>query len=270
MKPETIKILLIEDNTGDARLIQASLTGLSGKDFEIRCETSLAEGTDHLETNQVDVVLLDLGLPDSQGIDTVVHLIAANPAVPVIVLTGLNDETLGLEAVQKGAQDYLIKGEVDERILSRMVIYAIERKQAENQRQLMNRILAILNRQNIWQKLLRDILAEIRESTGMEAVGIRLKEGQHYPYFEYTGFPGDFIEAENYLCSRTQNGELLLDSTGNPVLECMCGNILRGQYDPSLPFYSEGGSFWTNSTTKLLADTSEADWPALTRNRCNQ
>lgn len=74
---------------------------------------------------------------------------------------------------------------------------------------------------------------------------------------------------ENSLCSRDENGSILLDFSGSPVLNCMCGNIIRGRFDPRLPYFTEFGSFWTNSTTQLLASTSAADLQARTRNRCN-
>jgi len=104
---------------------------------------------------------------------------------------------------------------------------------------------------------------------GCAAVGIRLQEGHDYPYYETRGFPEAFVKAESRLCACDGDGTLLCDDLGAPILECMCGNILRERFDPSLPFFTANGSFWTNSTTRLLASTSEADRQARTRNRCN-
>jgi PAS domain S-box-containing protein len=84
-----------------------------------------------------------------------------------------------------------------------------------------------------------------------------------------SGFSDDFVKSEGYLCVHDEQGRLLLDSTGCPVLECMCGNVLRGRADPTLPFFTPGGSFWTNSTTDLLASTTEAERQARTCNRCH-
>ena len=109
----------------------------------------------------------------------------------------------------------------------------------------------------------------IAEWSGCEAIGIRLSEGDDFPYFETRGFPPEFVLAENHLCEVDSQGELLRDSQGNPVLGCMCGNMIRGRFDPAKPFFTAGGSFWTNSTTALLAGTTEADRQARTRNRCN-
>jgi PAS domain S-box-containing protein len=120
---------------------------------------------------------------------------------------------------------------------------------------------------------LRELIAEttllVKDWSGCEAVGVRLREGDDYPYFETRGFPAEFVEAEASLCELDEAGRTVRDGEGNPVLECMCGNVLRGRCDPSLPFFTEFGSFWTNSTTDLLAATSEADRQARTRNRCH-
>ncbi|MGD0947540.1 MAG: PAS domain S-box protein [Candidatus Binatia bacterium] len=144
-----------------------------------------------------------------------------------------------------------------------------ERKRAEANQQLVVDTLRLLNRPNDPNVLVEELVRLIKRSTGFEAVGLRLREGDDFPYFVATGFPEDFVRAERYLCARDQAGELVRDSTGNPVLECMCGNIICGRTDPVLPSFTEGGSFWTNSTTSLLATTTEADRQARTRNRCN-
>ncbi len=143
------------------------------------------------------------------------------------------------------------------------------RKGSELQRELMSRALAILNRGNDTQRLIGDILRLIKAETHIEAVGIRLHEGDDYPYFETNGLPDRFVEAERHLCACDGSGELILDEDGKPVLECMCGNVIRGRTDAALPFFTDNGSFWTNSTTELLASTTEDDRQAHTRNRCN-
>jgi PAS domain S-box-containing protein/putative nucleotidyltransferase with HDIG domain len=144
-----------------------------------------------------------------------------------------------------------------------------ERKLSESRLKLAKDILETLNRPNNSIKLIEDILHLLKENTGFEAIGIRLKEGGDYPYFVSNGFPTHFLEAENHLCAFDDAGEIIRDSQGNAVLECMCGNILCGRTDTSLPFFTEGGSFWTNSTTKLLASTTEEERQVRTRNRCN-
>jgi len=130
-----ISILLIEDNSGDRRLISEMLTeasnGETGVAFDIQYADRLQAAIEYLGQNRVEVILLDLGLPDSQGLDTLKKAYAEVPELPIVVLTGLNDELIGVQAVNEGAQDYLIKGQVDTHLLRRTIRYAIERKQAE-------------------------------------------------------------------------------------------------------------------------------------------
>ncbi len=145
-----------------------------------------------------------------------------------------------------------------------------ERKDAESRQHLAGKVLECLNREKMDMDVIRDVLALIRQSAGFDAIGIRLQQGDDFPYFQTQGFPEDFVKAENYLCARTENGELIYDSHGAALLECMCGNVISGRTDPALPFFTEGGSFWTSSTTQLLSSTPAGDLQAPTRNRCNQ
>jgi PAS domain S-box-containing protein len=145
-----------------------------------------------------------------------------------------------------------------------------ERKQAEKRQELTARILSILNTQSEWQQLIKDILIEIKNFIDIEAVGIRMKEGNDFPYYEAIGFPESFINSERYLCRRNEKGEIILDEEGKPYLECMCGNILTGRIDTSLPYFTDGGSFCSNDITLLLGETTDKEIQSLTRNRCNE
>ena len=146
----------------------------------------------------------------------------------------------------------------------------ISERKREGQRQiLINKFLEALNRPNEIINLIRDILLLLKEFTGIEAIGIRLREGDDFPYYVTNGFPASFLEAENHLCARDSTGDIIRDTHGNPYLECMCGNVLCGRTDPTFPFFTEYGSFWANRTTELLASTSEKDRQARTCNRCN-
>ena len=133
-KPETqnskLKILLIEDNPEDARLIELMLKRANVR-FELQCVERLSAGIERLQSANVDIILLDLDLPDSKGLVSLAKLNDIRPEAPVIVLTGLADDTIGLQAVKEGAQDYLIKGQADKNLLSRSINYSIERKKAE-------------------------------------------------------------------------------------------------------------------------------------------
>jgi len=128
---EDIHILLVEDNPGDARLIQEMLTEGSADQVTIDHVATLAEAIQCAEENEYDCILLDLSLPDSHGIDTVMKMEAEDPNTPIVVLTGNVDDELGVEAVQSGAQDYLPKSDVDSRLLVRSIRYALERHRSE-------------------------------------------------------------------------------------------------------------------------------------------
>ena len=101
--------------------------------------------------------------------------------------------------------------------------------------------------------VLTKILKEMRSLSDCESVAIRLQKDGDYPYYVYEGFTGFFISKENSLCVRDSEGRVALEEDGTPYLACMCGNILKGRFDPRFPFFTEEGCFWTNSTTRLLA-----------------
>lgn len=131
MEERSIQVLLIEDNPGDARLLQELLWDVNSVQFQLTQADSLSQGLQSLSEQPLDVILLDLSLPDSQGLETFTELHQRSPAVPIVVITGLNDETLADRAVQAGAQDYLIKGQVTSDLLARSIRYAIERNRTE-------------------------------------------------------------------------------------------------------------------------------------------
>lgn len=127
-----VTVLLIEDDEGDAFLVQELLLQ-AGSAIQIRWVRSLAEARDVLAAGAVRCVLLDLGLPDAEGLEALRETIALAPRAAVLVLTGLADEHRGTEAVAAGAQDYLVKGQVDGELLGRAIRYALERKRADEQ-----------------------------------------------------------------------------------------------------------------------------------------
>lgn len=146
MDATPIGVLLIEDNRGDARLIRELLREVSGEEFRLEWVDRLAAGMTRLAVDHVDVVLLDLSLPDSQGLETFIQLQRQVPSLPIVVLTGLDNETMAIHAVQHGAQDYLVKGQTDSNLLGRSLRYAIERKRAlESLRESEQRFQAFMN-----------------------------------------------------------------------------------------------------------------------------
>ena len=129
--------------------------------------------------------------------------------------------------------------------------------------------ITLLNKSKNLEDAISNILKHIHQNTEIEAVATRLRIGNDYPYFSYEGFPDSFIKMENSLCVECQDGSILQDEEGNPILACMCGNIIEKRFDSKQPFFTEKGSFWTNSTTNLLANTTEDDRQGHTRNNCH-
>lgn len=131
MERKQIRILQIEDNPGDVRLIKEMLKDVKSAGCVLKHASDLASGIEFLKNHESDLVLLDLGLPDSTGLKTLEKIHSSNSVIPVVIMTGLDDEELGLKAVQSGAQDYLIKSEIDPDILIRSIRYAVERKRID-------------------------------------------------------------------------------------------------------------------------------------------
>ena len=121
-----LQVLLVEDSASDAALLQESILSSGVKDLSVSVVQSLHESVDHLKNNRIDATLLDLSLPDSSGLETVRRFRNICSDMSVVVLTGMDDEKTGIEAVRMGAQDYLVKGQADGRLIARAVRYAIE------------------------------------------------------------------------------------------------------------------------------------------------
>jgi signal transduction histidine kinase len=126
-----LRVLLVEDNPTDVLTLEHYLAEIPGTNFQLEHVQRLEAALAFLQNQTCDIVLLDFGLPDSQGIETLTRLRACAADVPIVVLTGLNDESVGLQALQNGAQDYLIKNQVQAPLLGRAIRYAMERHQME-------------------------------------------------------------------------------------------------------------------------------------------
>jgi len=137
---EGIRILLVEDNPGDVRLIREALSEVPHSHIQMGHADCLKAAQEALARGEHDLVLLDLSLPDSQGLETVEKIEDAAPDLPIVILTGLDDANLGIQAVRSGAQDYLIKGEVTGHLLVRAIRYAIERHRMQTALRILSLI----------------------------------------------------------------------------------------------------------------------------------
>lgn len=168
---EGIRLLLIEDNPGDVRLLKEMLKELSG--FDMEQEGTLSAGLSRLTKDGFGLLLLDLGLPDSQGLETIRRAVAAMPGLPIIVFTGLDDEEVGVKAIQAGAQDYLVKGQVSPQLLGRTMRHALERKRLEAEIQRLattDTLTGIANRRKFYEILDREISKSKRYGTSFSLI----------------------------------------------------------------------------------------------------
>lgn len=145
----TLHILLVEDNPGDVRLVREGLSEIDAPGFELAHADSLAGALDLLHARTFDAGLLDLGLPDARGLDVVRRINAAAPDMALVVLTGMSDQTVAIQSLKEGAQDYLVKARVDAESLWRALRYAMERQQLRQRllsRALVDDLTGLTNR----------------------------------------------------------------------------------------------------------------------------
>ena len=143
-----------------------------------------------------------------------------------------------------------------------------ERKRTDSYGEMSTEILQILSKPSSLHDSIQNVIAALKIRTGFDAVGIRLRDSDDFPYFAQNGFSNDFLLTENTLIERDANGRLCRDKDGNVNLECTCGLVISGKTDPSNPLFTRGGSFWTNDSLPLLDLPSDQDPRLHPRNTC--
>ncbi|MEQ8224120.1 MAG: PAS domain S-box protein [Candidatus Eremiobacterota bacterium] len=142
-----------------------------------------------------------------------------------------------------------------------------DKKISEKNQELSLKVMELLNQPGEKLSVIGHIIGLIKKFTEVEAVGIRLKDDDEFPYYVTDGFHEHFIESEKYLCNRDSAGNIILNNEGNPVMDCLCGKILTGNINKSLPYYTEKGSFWCNNTSCFTEINSEEE-EICTRKKC--
>ncbi len=208
MPESTIAVLLVEDNPGDVGLMRAMFSGTHSARFEIEVAERLRDAVGLLKDYRPDVILLDLGLPDSFGLGTLEQMLAHISNVPVIVLTGTSDEELGVLAVSLGAQDYLIKGEVDTYVLERSLRYAIQRMKTLEELRESNERYVSLFKENHAVMFLVDPQSHRVVDVNQAAI-----DYYGYPMEDFIGMDLSGI-APPQLQAKESTGDMSLPSTG--------------------------------------------------------
>jgi signal transduction histidine kinase len=204
MTTDPISVLLIEDNPGDATLIRRLLLGNSQGLINVECASTLSQGKEMLAEGGVDLILLDLTLPDSQGLETFTRVYQQSPDTPIILLTGIEDEELAIQAAHQGAQDYLAKGQLlDIRLLMRSIRYAMERSRLKTESERINNVReqaelknAVLEERNRIARELHDSLTQSLYSLTLWAEAGRrvVAEGATDLAEEYFGQVGELAQ----------------------------------------------------------------------------
>lgn len=236
-QPETIRVLLVEDDRDDYTITRQLLATNGARRFDLVWRTTLADGIRALG-DSVQAVLLDLSLPDSQGWDTFLRVRQAAPQLPVILLTGLEDEAMGMRAVHEGAQDYLVKNHLESHLLTRAIVYAIERKRIEDRLASVVEELSRRNAQMVEDAALaREVQLSLmpRQFPAFPAGAVpaesRLAFSSFYRPSETVA--GDFFSV--FPVSPTEAGVFICDVMGHGMRSALVTAILRGLLEELKP-----------------------------------
>ena len=278
VKKSPNRILVVED---DPELRAATVRLLARSDYQVFEAEDGAAGLEAALALRPDLILCDVEMPRMNGAE-LCRRVRAHPELKNILFmflsssrTRSDEQADGLDA---GADGYIARPVSNRELLSRVsalirIVEATARAnevagRAEQHDRLARQVLEALNDPGSTKDAIREILGLIKTAWGFEAVAIRLREGEDFPYYETGGLPEHFVELERFLCARDHTGNLVRDAQGGPLLECMCGNVLCGRTDPTLPFFTKSGSFWSNCATDLPASTAEQKRANHTRDRC--
>jgi PAS domain S-box-containing protein len=275
MNKKALNILLIEDNPGDARLIREMLEEVKVLRFSLVHSGTFSGGCEELGRHEFDVILLDLGLPDSSGLEVIYEVKKTAPDSAIVILTGLDDEESALLSLQMGAQDYLVKGRLDSSLLVRSLRYAIERKQAEvlltkakddlevrvRQRtadllianetiSASNALLKLYSRTFSREEYLDSVLELVGKWSACRSFGISgiriLDDKGNMPYASYKGFSSEFCKQEAAV------------SVNNDI--CICARVIKEKPEQQeLSFISPGGSFYCNNFVEFVTSLKKEE-----------
>ncbi|GAA6623101.1 ATP-binding protein [Scytonema sp. NUACC26] len=235
MNDTSIRILLVEDSPSDAKLLQQTLSRLGGERWRVSHFERLGDAIDACSNKGFDIALLDLSLPDSEGVNTVAEFHAAAPDIPIVVLTGFDNEEIALQSVAKRAQDYLVKGQITPQLLGRAIRYAIERGQVlKKMEESERRFRGIFEQTFQLMGLLspEGIILEINKTT-LDICGVELEACVGKPFWELPRWnccearewlktavakaaDGEFVRQEQQVCGKDDT-EVWMDFSLKPL-----------------------------------------------------
>jgi sigma-B regulation protein RsbU (phosphoserine phosphatase) len=261
-----LKVLLIEDNAIDARLIQIMLSDAGSGIFQLERAERLSAGLQRLVSGDIGLVLLDLSLPDSQGLATFSRLYAESRGIPIIVMSGLDDQTVAVTAVHEGAQDYLVKGQVSGQLLVRAMRYAIERKRTAQQ---LAGYAEELRKRNAQMEADFSMAREIQQvflprqypvfpkgaSTRDSAVQFT------HRYLPAAAVGGDFFNI--FQITDTLAGAFICDVMGHGMRAALVTAVMRGLVEQLMPAAADPGQFLTAINHSLHAILEQTEEPML-------
>jgi phosphoserine phosphatase RsbU/P len=259
-----VRILLVEDNIVYIGLIHEMFACATGKGFALSWATQLKTGLARLAAGDIDLVLLDLSLPDSDGLATFTSLQARVPHIPIIVLTGLDDEDLAIQTVREGAQDYLVKTEAKIETLQHAIRYAIERKRlqevlARTTEELRARNAEMEADLNMARELQQALLSRQKRTFPEVANESESALRFHYRYQPTTELAGDFFDV--ITISDTSAGVLIADVMGHGVRAALVTALVRGLVEELTFVASDPAKFLTELNRGLTAILRNNEWP---------
>jgi phosphoserine phosphatase RsbU/P len=261
-----VKVLLIEDNPMDVRLIGIMLRDSAPTLFQIEQVDRLERGLQQLGNGAFDLVLVDLSLPDSHGLETFSRVHAVAPKVPIIVLSGLADETVAVSAVHEGAQDYLVKGQVSGPLLVRAMRYAIERKRTSEQ---LGRYAEELRAKNLQMEADFNMAREIQQMFLPQRYPTFPRAADHatsalkfyHRYLPASAVGGDFFNV--FPITNTICGIFICDVMGHGMRAALVTAILRGLVEELIAVAMDGGKFLGEINRSLYAILRRTTEPLL-------
>lgn len=261
-----LRVLVIEDNLVDARLIQIMVTDAGGNAFEIERADRLATALQRLATETFGMVLLDLSLPDSHGLGTFDRVHQQFPNIPIIVMSGLDDERVAVNAVHEGAQDYLVKGQVSGPLLVRAMRYALERKRTSDQLARYAEELRTRNAQmesdfnmarEIQQVFLPQQYPTFPRAATLEQSALQF----HHRYIPAAAVGGDFFNV--FPLTNTKAGVFVCDVMGHGMRAALVTAILRGLVEQLIPVTADAGKLLAEVNHSLHAILKRTDHPMM-------